>query len=94
MMDPEDKFLGRWEWCYTCGTAIISCEHCGNSSCNGGGCEKCHSDFEEVGRIIRADREPGKAACEEWMRQSGKLPPLPVGVSPNSDWTEEELRDE
>lgn len=30
-----------------CETIYYACESCGNSSCNGGGCEKCVADHEE-----------------------------------------------
>ena len=38
-------------WCSDCRTAIISCNEpsCGGSYCNGGGCKKCHDDFQEFG---------------------------------------------
>ena len=29
------------EYCHLCEAFIISCEHCKNSSCNGGGCKEC-----------------------------------------------------
>jgi hypothetical protein len=47
------KFMGRWLWCDLCGRAVISCERCGNTSCNGGGCGDgyCHEDFESVTRM-------------------------------------------
>lgn len=32
-------------YCHLCEGFIIYCEHCKNSSCNGGGCEKCHEEF-------------------------------------------------
>ena len=39
----------RVSWCGTCRTAYIACvePNCDGTSCNGGGCEKCHEDFVE-----------------------------------------------
>jgi len=34
-------------YCALCETLYVSCPHCGNSSCNGGGCEKCLVDFTD-----------------------------------------------
>lgn len=36
-----------WFWC-GCSKfgAVVHCLECGNSSCNGGGCDKCHDVFE------------------------------------------------
>jgi len=34
-------------YCGLCKCYAIKCEHCKNGSCSGGGCEKCHEDFEE-----------------------------------------------
>ena len=34
-------------YCTLCETDCIVCPHCDNSSCNGGGCDKCIDDFEE-----------------------------------------------
>ena len=45
-----DPFLDKWKdkypitWCDLCDTAIIICPECHNSSCNGGGCNKCIND--------------------------------------------------
>lgn len=34
-------------WCDMCDTHVISCKECKNSSCNGGGCDKCDKDFDD-----------------------------------------------
>lgn len=48
-------FNERWKekylitWCYLCENAIIGCEDCHGTTCNGGSCEKCRDDFAEFG---------------------------------------------
>lgn len=44
---PKWKEKYTLSWCDHCATAIIVCPDCKNSSCNGGGCDKCHTDFED-----------------------------------------------
>ena len=34
-------------WCDHCTVYTISCEYCRNSTCNGGGCDKCTDLFRE-----------------------------------------------
>lgn len=55
-MDEEDLlneiFGAKWKgytvsYCHACDTAIIICPECKNTSCSGGGCEKCAFDFRE-----------------------------------------------
>lgn len=42
------------DWCDHCNTATINCPDCKNSSCNGGGCEKCHDDFNFFIKNVKA----------------------------------------
>jgi hypothetical protein len=42
------KFEGRWVHCLSCDRAAIRCPYCDNLSCTGGGCDRCHDDFEAV----------------------------------------------
>lgn len=48
------SFLGTlWKgrygigYCELCDTAYIACPDCNNTSCNGGGCDKCNAEFSE-----------------------------------------------
>jgi hypothetical protein len=50
--------------CSQCGPCI-RCPHCGNTSCNGGGCERCDAAFTAW----------TAAENEEWMRRSEVLWP-------------------
>jgi hypothetical protein len=54
------KFKDRWYWCSHCRRAAISCDHCGNSSCNGSGCDLCNKDFDEVIDITNKGLAPKK----------------------------------
>lgn len=54
------KFKGRWHWCGHCDVPVITCHHCENSSCNGGGCDKCKEDFDEAIRMINEGTAPKK----------------------------------
>jgi hypothetical protein len=46
----KDKYPVKW--CDSCDTFIIGCteELCTGTSCNGGSCEKCHSDHLEFNK--------------------------------------------
>jgi hypothetical protein len=55
-MSPERK----WHYCDTCRLVAIQCEKCGNTSCNGGGCDDCFNDFEEASQMIRSGVAPKK----------------------------------
>lgn len=51
-IDAGEKLLdskGKWSWCGLCDCAILTCDECKNSSCNGGGCCYC-IDLHEVWR--------------------------------------------
>ncbi len=52
--------FSRWFWCERCNYPSIECESCGNSSCNGGGCERCLADFIEVAGLIAEGKAPAK----------------------------------
>jgi len=41
----KDKY--QISWCYHCETAVIQCPACHNTSCNAGGCQECHSTFQD-----------------------------------------------
>jgi hypothetical protein len=48
--------LEKWRgyplsWCELCDGAVITCETCKNSSCNGSGCPVCIKDFVEFGKV-------------------------------------------
>ena len=53
LLQADDlKEDASWFWCGMCDCLTIKCEHCGNSSCNAGGCakdsehrEECHTRF-------------------------------------------------
>lgn len=57
-MIAADKFAGRWGFCGLCKKPSIKCEHCGMSSCSGGGCDKCHVEFEEASEIAFSEHAP------------------------------------
>jgi hypothetical protein len=46
-----DQFMGRVFWCSVCACPAIQCPFCRNSSCNGGGCDKCNQDFVDFMKI-------------------------------------------
>lgn len=52
------KFEGRWFYCELCGTVAIKMPCCGNTSCNGGGCDKCDKDWEEAREMIHNGTAP------------------------------------
>lgn len=56
------KFMGKWVWCNLCKRAVIVCERCGNTSCNGGGCEDgyCYDDFEYVTKMVGTGELPSE----------------------------------
>ena len=47
----------KFIWCETCGTYSVIFDCCQNSSCNGGGCEKCHEESVEFskGKVYISD---------------------------------------
>lgn len=49
---PDQKFKEIYTitWCSLCDCSVITCRECRNSSCNGGGCEKCSTDFDEFNK--------------------------------------------
>jgi hypothetical protein len=55
----------RWSWCDQCQCPLIECPRCGNWSCNGGGCDQCHADFEEATRMINGGMSPTEEWCKE-----------------------------
>lgn len=56
----NSKFKDRWFWCELCNSPSIQCEHCKNTSCNGGGCDLCYDDFKEVIQMIGDKTAPSK----------------------------------
>lgn len=50
----------NWFYCGGCETASYKFDCCGNSSCNGGGCEQCTEAWEEVWRRIKSGEAPTK----------------------------------
>lgn len=65
---PETKRF-RWKWCNLCLCPCIRCEECGNISCSGGGCDKCHDDFEEAIKMVNEGKAP---TIKELEAQYGK----------------------
>lgn len=55
---------GRWHWCDACECAAITCKYCNNTSCNGGGCDRCFDEFTEAIRLINEDKAPPKFALK------------------------------
>jgi methionyl-tRNA synthetase len=43
----EEEFKREVDWCDLCSVFYITCSECGNSSCNGGGCNQCGNDFDK-----------------------------------------------
>ncbi len=50
----------RWFYCELCESPAIKCNYCENTSCNGGGCDKCNDDFNEVTQLINDGLAPDK----------------------------------
>lgn len=46
MKEENMKWKNKYNlsYCELCETWTITCEKCGNSSCNGSSCEECHKD--------------------------------------------------
>lgn len=44
----------KWYWCELCKCPCIRCDVCGNTSCNGSGCEACQIDFENAISMINS----------------------------------------
>ncbi len=38
-------------WCNQCDSVVITCPHCHNTSCNGGGCIECNNDFNDFNKL-------------------------------------------
>ncbi len=49
-----------WYYCELCDTPCIMCKFCRNTSCNGGGCEKCVSLWKEVNKKLEIGDHPPK----------------------------------
>jgi len=60
-MDRQWKGKYAVTWCHLCDTAVILCPVCHNSSCNGGGCNKCVKDFAEFGKY--------KTSVEDYLNE-------------------------
>jgi len=41
------------DWCHLCDSAVIICPQCHNSSCSGGACSKCSSDFDNFNKSFK-----------------------------------------
>jgi hypothetical protein len=50
----------KWYYCDRCETVCVKCDSCGNSSCNGGGCEICDDDFKISHQMIENGTAPLK----------------------------------
>lgn len=77
---------GKFKYCDLCETFYSTCEFCGNSSCSGGGCEKCVKQSglevetspsyylsEEENRTIRKFRSLKKIMKESLNRGDRKI---------------------
>jgi len=85
----KDRFKDRWYWCGTCDCAAISCPHCDNSSCNGGGCDKCHQDFIYIMFMKEEDR-PKK---EDIPHTKEQLQAMTRKELLAKGWSEEEIQE-
>ena len=47
----SNKFSGKIYFCNVCDCPAITCYHCENSSCNGGGCRHCDADFKDFNKL-------------------------------------------
>lgn len=54
------KFDGRWFFCELCDTVSLRLPCCGNTTCNGGGCEKCDKEWDEAWEMIHNGTAPKK----------------------------------
>lgn len=79
-------------WCDHCGTYIICCKdpECHGSSCNGGGCDKCHQDHLDFLKLKHRPEqflsESEKAACQKrWWLKKYMKECFKLGVEP-IDW--------
>lgn len=48
----------QWFFCELCDTMSYTFECCGNTACNGGGCDKCGELWKEVWEKIHAGDHP------------------------------------
>lgn len=65
-MFPPKYWREKYEldWCHQCDTASIKCPACGNSSCSGGGFQKCYDDFVDFGKVY--SHPFNEMSVEEW----------------------------
>lgn len=79
----EMAFDGKWKFCPLCKEAVILCEKCGNTTCNGGGCDECEDDFqkwfkmssEERAKFLEeSDRKLGVAVLKRLDQEDKKAP--------------------
>ena len=83
------------KWCNECNRAIIVCDVCKNSSCNGGGYKECNDDFEVFNKhktllIDYLDDEEVKILHK--IEKLKKLIPISIGLGQSEiDWTSEEI---
>lgn len=82
-------FEGQWYWCSVCETPAISCNHCNNSSCNAGGCEKCHDAFNVIMKMSREER-PKK---EDIPHTKEQLQKFWDDKARSQGWTENQIED-
>ena len=50
------RFRDWWVWCERCGEAALKCPWCGNTDCNGGGCDECLEAFGAIQALDAYDR--------------------------------------
>jgi hypothetical protein len=48
----------NWFFCPNCEQVAYKFDCCGNTSCNGGGCDLCNEIWDEVWRLIRIGAAP------------------------------------
>lgn len=86
-MNNKDKFEGRWYWCHTCQTPAVYCLDCGNSSCNGSSCDKCHDDVEAI-MLLSEEERPKK---EDIPHTTKQIQDFKDNESRKKGWTEEQI---
>lgn len=56
-----DKIIAKnWFFCLECDSVSYKFDCCGNTVCNGSGCEKCDELHSEILRIMNAGESPSK----------------------------------
>lgn len=57
-MNIVEKYKGHWFWCTTCHVQAVHFDCCNNSTCNGGGCDKCTEDSKAITALPESELPP------------------------------------